>query len=58
MLGEARSRPSAPTAALIKAGVSSDIITTSGVGESVPRVDTPDGQRERENRYVRIRLIE
>ena len=45
-------------AALIKAGVSSDIITTSGVGEGVPRVKTPDGQRERENRYARITLIE
>ncbi len=45
-------------AALIKAGVSSDIITASGVGEGVPRVNTPDGQRERENRYARITLIE
>lgn len=45
-------------AALIKAGVPSGIITTSGVGEDMPRVKTPDGQRERENRYARITLIE
>ncbi len=51
-------RAKAVAAALIKAGVSSDIITASGVGEGVPRVKTPDGQRERENRYARITLIE
>ena len=45
-------------AALAKAGVPSGIITTSGVGEDMPRVKTPDGQRERENRYARITLIE
>ncbi len=45
-------------AALVKAGVPSGIITTSGVGEDMPRVKTPDGQRERENRYARITLIE
>ncbi|MCH7888535.1 MAG: OmpA family protein [Proteobacteria bacterium] len=45
-------------AALIKAGVPSNIITTSGAGEDMPRVKTPDGQRERENRYARITLIE
>jgi OOP family OmpA-OmpF porin len=44
--------------ALVKAGVPSGIITTSGVGEDMPRVKTPDGQRERENRYARITLIE
>ena len=45
-------------AALVKAGVPSGIITTSGVGEDMPRVKTPDGQRERENRYARLTLIE
>ncbi len=43
--------------ALAAAGVSSDIIIGSGLGESEPRLETPDGVRERQNRYARITLI-
>lgn len=39
-------------------GVATDTVKTAGRGESDPRVKTPDGVREQENRRVEIRLEE
>ena len=50
-------RSSAVVDALAAAGISSDIIIGSGLGESEPRMETPDGVRERQNRYARVTLI-
>ena len=56
-LGLSENRSTAVTDALAAAGISSDIIIGSGLGESEPRLETPDGVRERQNRYARITLI-
>ncbi len=50
-------RASAVIDALAAAGVSSDIMIGSGLGTSEPRLETPDGVRERQNRFARITLI-
>ncbi len=49
-------RAEAVAAALVRAGVRSDVIVTTGVGEASPRVATPDDQREPANRVARITL--
>ena len=47
-------RANAVRAALIARGVSPDLITVAGRGESEPDVPTADGAREQANRLVRI----
>ena len=56
-LGLSERRSNAVVDALAAAGISSDIIIGSGLGESEPRLETPDGVRERQNRYARVTLI-
>ncbi len=56
-MGLSERRSTAVTDALAAAGVASDIIIGPGLGESEPRLETPDGVRERQNRYARITLI-
>ncbi|MFQ5955047.1 MAG: OmpA family protein [Kiloniellales bacterium] len=49
-------RAEAAKAALIQRGVPVDAIATSAFGETRPRVPTPDGVREQENRRVEIEV--
>ena len=56
-MGLSERRSDAVVDALAAAGVSPDILIGSGLGESEPRLETPDGVRERQNRYARITLI-
>ena len=56
-MGLSENRANVVVDALAAAGVSSDILIGSGLGESEPRLETPDGVRERQNRYARITLI-
>lgn len=41
---------------LVQGGIAAAAISTEGRGESDPRVPTPDGVREQENRRVEIRI--
>jgi hypothetical protein len=39
---------------LLAAGIPEDLIALSALGETSPRIPTPDGVREMENRVVEI----
>lgn len=49
-------RAAAAKAALVERGVPPDAIATAAYGETRPRVPTPDGVREQENRRVEIEI--
>ena len=53
-LGLSQRRAETVSAALIRAGVRSDAITATWRGKENPRVPTPDGAREPQNRRVEI----